>query len=117
VAADLRHFWWRVVAAVFMVAVWTLALLVEAGVILTLVAVAVLALAHPVSADDDSLVTLTCETVAPFVERNTSPVTLSAGGHFRINDVLSPRPPADCATPVLLIRSGQGGSWLSLCAC
>jgi hypothetical protein len=33
VAADLRHFCWRVVAAAFMVAVWTLALLVELGVL------------------------------------------------------------------------------------
>jgi len=31
--ADLRHFCWRVVAGVFMVVVWTLALLVEAGVL------------------------------------------------------------------------------------
>jgi hypothetical protein len=57
--------------------------------------------------------TLICETVAPFVERNTGPVHLSAAGDFRIDDVLSPRPPADCATPVLLIRSAQGGSWFA----
>jgi len=200
-AADLRRFCWRVAAAALMVAVWTLALLVEAGVILTLVAVAVLAPARPVSADPDSLArfrggigvngvsgaggtvssaeivtrnivrgvqpsgtawvvggltvditrdghitaegrglifsagnttgtaltltptgqpatldvfaTLICETAAPFVERNTGPVHLSAAGDFRIDDVLSPRPPADCATPMLLIRSAQGGSWFA----
>src|SRR5439155_25359206 len=33
VAADRRHFCWRVVAAAFTVAVWTLALLVELGVL------------------------------------------------------------------------------------
>lgn len=31
----------------------------------------------------DVFATLICETVPPFVERNTSPVPLSAGGNFR----------------------------------
>jgi hypothetical protein len=57
--------------------------------------------------------TLICETVAPFVERNTNPVALSAGGNFRISDVFSPRPPADCATPVLLIRTTAGAAWFA----
>jgi len=43
--------------------------------------------------------------VAPFVERNTNPVPLAADGDFRIEDVLSPWPPASCETPVLLIRN------------
>jgi hypothetical protein len=57
--------------------------------------------------------TLICENVAPFVERNTKPVPLSADGDFRINDVLSPPPPATCNTPVLLIRVAGGGSWFA----
>ena len=80
--ADLRHSCWRVVAAALMVAVWTLALLLEAGVFLTLVAVAVLAPAQPVRADDDSRIG---ETVAPFMERNIKPVPRSAAGDFRID--------------------------------
>jgi hypothetical protein len=32
-AADPRHFYWRVLAGALMVAVWTLALLVELGVL------------------------------------------------------------------------------------
>ena len=57
--------------------------------------------------------TLICENVAPFVERNTKPVALSAEGNFRIDDVLSPAPPASCNTPVLLIRVAGGGSWFA----
>src|SRR5207253_2965941 len=57
--------------------------------------------------------TLICESVAPFVERNTNPVPLSAAGDFKINDVLSPAPPASCATPVLLIRVAGAGAWFA----
>ncbi len=57
--------------------------------------------------------TLICENVPPFVERNTKPVPLSAEGNFRIDDVLSPAPPASCNTPVLLIRNSPGGGWFS----
>jgi hypothetical protein len=57
--------------------------------------------------------TLICENVAPFVERNTGPVTLAADGDFRINDVLSPPPPASCNTPVLLIRNTGGETWFA----
>lgn len=52
--------------------------------------------------------TLICETVAPFTQRNTDPagVAVAPDGDFRIDDVLTPPPPADaCATPVLLIRN------------
>ena len=53
--------------------------------------------------------TLICENTAPFTERNTNPkgVPLAANGDFKIDDVLSPPPPAPsaCATPVLLIRN------------
>jgi len=74
-AADVRHFCWRLAAAALMIAVWTLALLVEAGVILTLVAVAVLAFAHPVSADDNSLVRFrgSAEIVARNIVRGVQP--------------------------------------------
>jgi hypothetical protein len=57
--------------------------------------------------------TLICETVTPFVERNTNPVPLAANGDFRIDDVLSPRPPTSCDTPVLLIRNAGNGSWFA----
>jgi len=53
--------------------------------------------------------TLICENTAPFTERNTNQkgAPLAANGDFRIDDVLSPSPPAPsaCATPVLLIRN------------
>jgi hypothetical protein len=58
--------------------------------------------------------TLICENVAPFVERNTNPVPLSANGDFKIDDVLSPAPPpSSCATPVLLIRNSGNGNWFA----
>ena len=42
-----------------------------------------------------------------------SGVPLEANGDFRIDDVLDPPPPADCANPVLLIRSVNGGNWFA----
>jgi hypothetical protein len=57
--------------------------------------------------------TLICENLAPFVERNTKPVALSAEGNFSIDDVLSPAPSASCATPALLVRVAPGGPWFS----
>ena len=57
--------------------------------------------------------TLICENVAPFIERNTNPVPLSAEGDFRINDVLTPPPPASCHTPVLLIRNAGNRAWFA----
>jgi hypothetical protein len=51
--------------------------------------------------------TLICE-VAPgaFTQHNTTltGVPLEANGDFRIDDTLSPMPPAECGSPVLLIR-------------
>jgi len=49
------------------------------------------------------------------VAHNSGTVPLEANGDFRINDVLSPAPPADCATPTLLIVSGQApaGNWFA----
>jgi hypothetical protein len=59
--------------------------------------------------------TLICEAAAPFTLRNTDikiGVPLDANGDFRIDDVLDPVPPVDCASPVLLIRN-LGGAWFA----
>jgi hypothetical protein len=57
--------------------------------------------------------TLICENVVPYVERDTRPVPLAANGDFRINDVLTPWPPASCNTPVLLIRNQSNRNWFA----
>ena len=59
--------------------------------------------------------TLICEAAAPFTLRSTNPagVPLAANGDFRIDDVLVPTPPADCASPVLLIRVTGAGAWFA----
>ncbi len=59
--------------------------------------------------------TLICEAVAPFIERNTNVtgVPLEPNGDFRIDDVLNPAPPDDCASPVLLIRNANGQAWFA----
>jgi len=47
-------------------------------------------------------------------------VTLSLTGDFKIDDVLSPPPPLDCASPMLLIRNGGSatnpalGGWFAV---
>ena len=60
--------------------------------------------------------TLICEAAAPFTERNTNPlgVPLSAEGDFRIDDVLTPLPDGECASPMLLIRNASGGTWFAV---
>jgi hypothetical protein len=60
--------------------------------------------------------TLICEATAPFTERNTNPlgVPLSAEGDFRIDDVLTPLPDGECASPMLLIRNASGGTWFAV---
>ena len=56
--------------------------------------------------------TLICEADAPFTLRITgSTVPLAPNGDFRIDDVLTPAP-ADCASPVLLIRNAAG-AWFA----
>jgi hypothetical protein len=55
--------------------------------------------------------TLICEAAAPFTLRDTGLVPLELNGDFRIDDVLNP-PPADCASPVLLIRN-PNGAWFA----
>ena len=61
------------------------------------------------------LATLICEAEAPFTQfsTNSAGVPLAADGDFRIDDVLTPAPPADCASPVLLIRTTAGGTWFA----
>jgi hypothetical protein len=53
--------------------------------------------------------TLICEAVTPFTEHSTNGagVALAPNGDFRIDDVLVPAPPADCDSPVLLIRNAE----------
>ena len=60
--------------------------------------------------------TLICEAEAPFTELSTSAagVPLAPNGDFKIDDVLVPAPPADCASPVLLIRvTGANPGWFA----
>jgi len=59
--------------------------------------------------------TLICEAVAPFTLRNTTltGVPLEANGDFQIDDVLSPAPPAVCASPALLIRNAANQAWFA----
>ena len=57
--------------------------------------------------------TLICEAARPFVERSTTTlVELDGNGDFRMHDTVSPVP-SECASPVLLIRSGGNGGWLA----
>ena len=50
--------------------------------------------------------TLICEATPPFTQfsTNITGVPLAANGDFRIDDMLMPAPPAECGSPVLLIR-------------
>ncbi|HEV8724533.1 MAG TPA: hypothetical protein VGW77_28270 [Candidatus Binatia bacterium] len=59
--------------------------------------------------------TLICEDAAPFTQHSTNlaGVTLAANGDFKINDVLTPLPPPDCASPMLLIRTAGSGNWFA----
>ena len=44
---------------------------------------------------------------------NPAGVPLEVNGDFRIDDTLSPAPPNQCTSPVLLIRSAGSGSWFA----
>jgi len=60
--------------------------------------------------------TLICDAAPPFTELSTNAagVALAPNGDFRIDDTLVPAPPADCASPVLLIRvTGGNGPWFA----
>jgi len=56
--------------------------------------------------------TLICGQAAPFTLHSTptAGVPLAPNGDFEIDDVLSPAPPLDCVSPVLLIRSSAGAN-------
>jgi len=58
--------------------------------------------------------TLFCGAAATATAHNSTltGVALEADGDFRIDDFLSPAPPAPCDTPVLLIRN-VGGVWFA----
>lgn len=58
--------------------------------------------------------TLFCGAAAAATTHNTTltGVALGTDGDFRIDDFLSPPPPANCDTPVLLIRN-TGGVWFA----
>jgi hypothetical protein len=62
------------------------------------------------------LATLICEPAAPFTERTTSlaGVVLAPDGDFKIDDTLSPLPPAACISPMLLIRNAVNLSWFAV---
>jgi hypothetical protein len=66
------------------------------------------------NANQSVFATLICEAAAPFTLHNSNPagVPLEPNGDFRIDDILSPPPPTDCASPVLLIRN-LGGAWFA----
>ena len=59
--------------------------------------------------------TLICEATPPFPQfsTNITGVPLAANGDFRIDDVLMPAPPAQCGSPVLLIRVTPSGAWFA----
>jgi hypothetical protein len=59
--------------------------------------------------------TLICTAAAPFEELNTAlaGVALEKDGDFKIHDVLHPKPPHDCDSPVLLIRNAANRAWFA----
>jgi len=58
--------------------------------------------------------TLFCGPAATATAHSSGRVALDTDGDFRIDDLLSPAPPASCDTPVLLIRNGAGsGVWFA----
>jgi hypothetical protein len=60
--------------------------------------------------------TLICEVTTPPSEQSSTTlagVPLADNGDFKIDDVLDPPPPADCASPVLLIRTAVSGNWFA----
>jgi hypothetical protein len=59
--------------------------------------------------------TLICEAASPFTEHSTTltGVQVEPNGDFKIDDVLTPLPPTDCASPVLLIRTAGSGNWFA----
>jgi hypothetical protein len=66
------------------------------------------------NANQSVFATLICSAAAPFTQFSTptTGVPLEPNGDFRIDDTLSPAPPTDCVSPVLLIRN-TGGAWFA----
>jgi hypothetical protein len=66
------------------------------------------------NANQSVFATLICSAAAPFTQFSTpsTGVPLAPNGDFMIDDLLSPQPPAACASPVLLIRN-PGGAWFA----
>jgi hypothetical protein len=66
------------------------------------------------NANQSVFATLICSAATPFTQFSTptTGVPLEPNGDFRIDDTLSPAPPTDCASPVLLIRN-TGGAWFA----
>jgi hypothetical protein len=60
--------------------------------------------------------TLICEAAVPFTQRSTTltGVQLANNGDFEIDDMLSPAPGFDCASPMLLIRTAGSGNWFAV---
>ena len=60
--------------------------------------------------------TLICEATAPFTEHSTkiTGVPLTPDGDFNIDDVLTPLPVGECASPMLLIRNAAGATWFAV---
>jgi hypothetical protein len=63
--------------------------------------------------------TVVCSTAAPFEQHSTdsdpqqpNAVQLDVNGNFRIDDRLDPVP-AECASPLLLIRGLNNGAWIA----
>ena len=60
--------------------------------------------------------TLICNAAVPFTQFSTTltGVQLANNGDFEIDDMLSPAPPFDCASPMLLIRTAGSGNWFAV---
>lgn len=66
------------------------------------------------NANASVIATLICGAAAPFtLHSTTTPVPLEPNGDFRINEALSPTPPLECASAVLLIRNAATGGWFA----
>jgi hypothetical protein len=63
------------------------------------------------NANASVFVTLFCENLEH--SSNLAGVPLEPNGDFRIDDVLTPTPPNPCTSPVLLIRTANGGRWFA----
>ena len=70
---------------------------------------------RPPAGTTNVFASLICGAAAPFSEHSSTPtgVPLAADGDFKIDDVLTPIPPTDCASPVLLIRTAGSGNWFA----